>query len=106
MEVDPYRATRSKKFIPKVMFMCDVCRPLFDVDGRVILNGNIRIWPFIEEVTTKRKSKKRPRGTKEKKSIQSITRQVIKKCIINEVKCVEFHECSSCKLEVILIELL
>lgn len=104
MEDDPYRTCKSKKFIPKVMFMCAVCRPVFSANGSVIFDGKIGMWPFTDEITAKRDSKKRKKGTVETKPIESITKQVIKDCLIDEVKSLQFHQCNACKLSIILIE--
>ncbi|XP_057784891.1 uncharacterized protein LOC131002405 [Salvia miltiorrhiza] len=77
-EIDPHRTCKSKKFIKKIMFLCAVCRPLFDEDGSVLFDGKIGIFPFTEMVPAKRKSKNREAGTLEEKPIQSITKQVMK----------------------------
>ncbi|XP_057779878.1 uncharacterized protein LOC130998475 [Salvia miltiorrhiza] len=77
-EIDPHRTCKSKKFIKKIMFLCAVCRPLFDEDGSVLFDGKIEIFPFTEMVPAKRESKNREAGTLEEKPIQSITKQVMK----------------------------
>ncbi|XP_057789161.1 uncharacterized protein LOC131006021 [Salvia miltiorrhiza] len=84
-ETEPHRTCKSKKFITKVMFMCAVCRPIFDTDGSVLFDGKIGIFPFTEMVPAKRSSKNRQAGTLEEKTIQSITKEVIKDCIINKI---------------------
>lgn len=84
-EIEPHRTCKSKRFIPKVMFMCAVCRPIFDANGAVVFDGKIGIFPFTQLVPAKRASKNRPAGTLELKSIQSITKEVTKACLINQV---------------------
>ncbi|XP_057786055.1 uncharacterized protein LOC131003557 [Salvia miltiorrhiza] len=84
-EAEPHRTCKSKKFITKVMFMCAVCRPLIAEDGTVLFDGKIGIFPFTEYVPAKRNSKNREAGTLEQKPIQSITKEVIKDCIINKI---------------------
>ncbi|XP_057779553.1 uncharacterized protein LOC130998136 [Salvia miltiorrhiza] len=84
-ETEPHRTCKSKKFITKVMFMCAMCRPIFDTDGSVLFDGKIGIFPFTEMVPAKRSSKNRQAGTLEEKTIQSITKEVIKDCIINKI---------------------
>lgn len=84
-EADPHRTTQSKAHIPKVMFMCAVCRPIFGPDGAVIFDGKIGIFPFTEQKKAIRGSKHRPKGTMFTKPIESITKDVIKKCLITEV---------------------
>lgn len=59
LEANPHRKSKSSKFIPKVIFMCAVCRPIFDENGICIFDGKIGIWPFIEEVTALKNNKKR-----------------------------------------------
>ncbi|XP_057770912.1 uncharacterized protein LOC130990701 [Salvia miltiorrhiza] len=84
-EIEPHRTCKSKKFITKVMFMCAVCRPIFNSDGSCLFDGKIGIFPFTELVPAKRKSKNRAAGTMEWKPIQSITKQVVKDCLINQI---------------------
>ncbi|XP_057811554.1 uncharacterized protein LOC131025785 [Salvia miltiorrhiza] len=84
-EAEPHRTCKSKKFITKVMFMCAVCRPLIAEDGTVLFDGKIGIFPFTEYIPAKRNSKNREAGTLEQKPIQSITKEVIKDCIINKI---------------------
>ena len=38
-----HRTCKSKRFITKVMFMCVVARPLYDVEVQVVFDGKIRI---------------------------------------------------------------
>lgn len=84
-EVGKHRTCKSKKFITKVMFLCAVARPHYANDGTLLFDGKIGIFPFTEEVPALRNSKNRQRGTLETKNIQSITKEVVKNCIINEV---------------------
>lgn len=95
-EIDPHRSCKSKKFITKVMFMCAVCRPIFGADGTVLFDGKIGIFPFTYEEPAKRSSKNRPSGTMETKAIESITRDVIRDCIINKVWVDEGEFCDLC----------
>lgn len=81
-----HRTCKSKRFITKVMFMCAVARPLYNVDWQVLFDGKIGVFPFTKQVATMRKSKNRPRGTFETNPIESITREVTKRCIIDQVR--------------------
>lgn len=85
VEAEPHRSCKSKKFITKVMFMCAICRPIFGPDGNVIFYGKIGIFPFTEQVKALRGSKHRPKGAIETKAIESVNKQVVKDCIINQV---------------------
>ena len=37
VEVEPHRECQSKRFIPKIMFMCVVAKPIFTTDGDFFL---------------------------------------------------------------------
>ncbi|XP_074304624.1 uncharacterized protein LOC141639375 [Silene latifolia] len=84
-EEPPYRSYQLKRFITKVMFMCAVTRPIFGADGELIFDGKIGMFPFKHEVLVARSSINRPRGTMETKPIESITKQVVKDCLIHQV---------------------
>ncbi|XP_047941012.1 uncharacterized protein LOC125188282 [Salvia hispanica] len=84
-EDEPYRSCKFKRFITKVMFMCAVNRPHFGMDGQAIYDGKVGIFPFTEVLPTQRKSKNRPRGTMETKPIHSVTKVVMRDCLINQI---------------------
>ncbi|KAH6793383.1 hypothetical protein C2S52_003860 [Perilla frutescens var. hirtella] len=67
-EAEPHRSCKSKK-------------PILAVDGSVLFDGKIGVFPFTHKVT----SKNRSRGTLETKPIESITQEVIRNCLINQV---------------------
>ncbi|ETV81167.1 hypothetical protein H257_05754 [Aphanomyces astaci] len=46
----------------KVMFLCAVARPRFDVGRNRIFDGRIGMWPFVVKEPAQRSSKNRPRG--------------------------------------------
>ncbi|RHY01445.1 hypothetical protein DYB36_012472 [Aphanomyces astaci] len=54
-----YRACKSKRFIAKVTFLCDVARPREEDD----FDGKIGMWPFFTQVPVARNSRNRPAGT-------------------------------------------
>ncbi|XP_057795059.1 uncharacterized protein LOC131011288 [Salvia miltiorrhiza] len=84
-EIEPHRSCQSKRFITKVMFMSVVGRPHFSSEGEVLFDGKYGIFPFTVKEPAKRNSKNRAKGTLETKPIQSITKEVIKECIISQV---------------------
>ncbi|KAH6783068.1 hypothetical protein C2S52_008027 [Perilla frutescens var. hirtella] len=84
-EAEPHRSCKSRKFISKIMFMCAVSRPLLAADGSVLFDGKIEEFPFTHKVPAKRASKNRNRGTLETKPIESITQEVIRDYLINQV---------------------
>ncbi|KAF0703908.1 hypothetical protein AaE_015205 [Aphanomyces astaci] len=46
-EVLPDRQAKSKRFITKIMFLCAVARPRFDVWRNRMFDGRIGMWPFV-----------------------------------------------------------
>ncbi|KAK9749988.1 hypothetical protein RND81_02G164200 [Saponaria officinalis] len=84
-EDEPHRTCKSKRYIAKIIFMAAVARPRYGDDGVCLFDGKIGIFSFTEIVPAKRASKNRPKGVLETKAIESITKQVIKQCIINEI---------------------
>lgn len=87
-ETEPYRSCQSKRYIIKVMFFCCVCRPVYGVNGELIFYGKIGMWPFTTTEPAKRKSRNRPAGTLVTKPLESITKEVTKQMLINQVR---FH---------------
>ncbi|XP_074314595.1 uncharacterized protein LOC141649819 [Silene latifolia] len=65
--------------------MATVARHRYDEDGVVLFDGKIGIFPFIYEAEALRSSKNREKGTLEVKPIESITKEVIKQCLIERV---------------------
>ncbi|XP_057526476.1 uncharacterized protein LOC130805710 [Amaranthus tricolor] len=53
-EVEPHRGIQSKRYVPKIMFMCAVATPIFSNEGELIFDGKIGIFPFAQEVPAKR----------------------------------------------------
>ncbi|XP_042026612.1 uncharacterized protein LOC121773756 [Salvia splendens] len=81
----PYKSCKSKRFITKVMFMATVSRPLCGPDGEIIFDGKIGLFPFTEQILAQRSSKNRTEGTLETKPIQSITKEVMTACLLNQI---------------------
>ena len=40
-EEKPHREIKSKRYVPKIIFMCVVAKPLFSNDGELIFDGTI-----------------------------------------------------------------
>lgn len=66
------------------MFLCAVARPRFNLEGEVIFDGKIGIWPFVEEVAAKRSSANRPRGTLELKPVD-VDRDIYREYLTDEL---------------------
>lgn len=80
---EPYRTCQSKRFITKIMFLGVVGRPVFSDDGEVLWDGKVGIFPLVESVEAKRKSK--------------IGRQVLWKpnqCAVLQKKCLKTCCCT------------
>ncbi|XP_031124382.1 uncharacterized protein LOC116027098 [Ipomoea triloba] len=73
-EDKPYRTCKSKKFITKVMFLCAVARPRFDLERNEMFDGKIGMFPFVYKEPAKRRSKNREVGTLETKPIESVNK--------------------------------
>ncbi|KAF0682364.1 Aste57867_25502 [Aphanomyces stellatus] len=58
----PVRKCKSKRHLTKVMFLTTVARPRWAYKKRVMWDGKIGTWPFVELTHAQRKSKNRPRG--------------------------------------------
>ncbi|RQM30082.1 hypothetical protein B5M09_013750, partial [Aphanomyces astaci] len=78
------RATKSKKFITKVMFLAAVARPRYDPHKKQMFDCKIVIWPFVEEEAAVRSSKNRPKGTLEL-TFQSVNADVYQDMVMDEV---------------------
>ncbi|XP_074321429.1 uncharacterized protein LOC141657936 [Silene latifolia] len=65
--------------------MCAVARPKYGPNQEIICDGKLGCWPFVMEVPAQRKSKNRCAGTLETKCIESISKQVTKDMLINQV---------------------
>lgn len=74
-EEETRRATRSKHFITKVMFICAVARPRYKPNTHSTFDSKIAILAFVTLQEAKRSSKNRPYGKLEMK-IVTVTREV------------------------------
>ncbi|KAF7147220.1 hypothetical protein RHSIM_Rhsim03G0157600 [Rhododendron simsii] len=84
-ENEPLRTCKSKHFITKVMFLAAVARPRFDTTRNQEFSGKIGIFPFTYKEPAKRTSKNRVAGTLETKVVVSVTKEIIRKCLIEKV---------------------
>ncbi|ETV64045.1 hypothetical protein H257_19013, partial [Aphanomyces astaci] len=83
-ETLPHRQSKSKRFITKLMFLCAVARPRYDVSIRRMFNGKIGMWPFVVKAPAQRNSKNRPRGTMLTEP-QNVTAQVYQDMLLTRV---------------------
>ena len=87
-EILPERQIQSKRFIPKVMFLCAVARPRYDFHRKKMFSGKLGIWPFVKKEPAKRSSVNRAKGTLETKPI-SVDDQVYSD-FIKKKYCLQF----------------
>eukprot|EP00270_Netrium_digitus_P006077 TRINITY_DN18283_c0_g1_i1.p1 TRINITY_DN18283_c0_g1~~TRINITY_DN18283_c0_g1_i1.p1 ORF type:complete len:191 (+),score=1.22 TRINITY_DN18283_c0_g1_i1:591-1163(+) len=81
-EEKPYRTGKSKHFITKVLFLVAVAQPRFDPARNQWWSGKIDIFPLTFQEPVKRNSKNRPRGMMVTKPIESVTKEVTKRFLI------------------------
>ncbi|XP_030969825.1 uncharacterized protein LOC115990103 [Quercus lobata] len=84
-EQEPLHARKSKRFITNVVVLDAVAQPRFDSSGNQEFNGKIPIFPFTYKELAKRTSKNSVAGTVETKLVSSVTKDVIRSCLIEEV---------------------
>jgi hypothetical protein len=85
-EDDPHRTCKNKNYIPRIMFLCVCARPRFR-DGNCIFDGRIGCFPLVRYEPAMRGNERtgRVRGDLVMKPISSITRDVIRDFMINQV---------------------
>ena len=72
---EPYRHVQHKSFLMKIMFLCAVARPRYDMRRNAWFNGKIGVWPIGKWELAKWSSKKCAKGTPVWKN-QCITKDV------------------------------
>ena len=82
-EEEPYRHVQHKSFLMKIMFLCAVARPRYDMNKNAWFDGKIGIWPIGKWELVKRSSKKHAKGTPVWKN-QCITRDVYREYLIQK----------------------
>ena len=45
-EAEPYKHVQHKSFLTKIMFLCAVARPMYDMNKNAWFDGKIGIWPI------------------------------------------------------------
>lgn len=88
-EKAPYRATQSKRFITKVMFMMAVARPRWDSRHNKWFDGRVGVWPYTETRPAQRNSPNRPKGTLITTTVpvnRERSRKMLVECVIPAIK--------------------
>ena len=81
---EPYRHVQHKSFLTKVMFLCAVARPRYDMRRNAWFDRKIGIWPIGKWEPAKRSSKKCAKGRLVWKN-QCITRDVYCEYLIEKL---------------------
>ncbi|XP_074369553.1 uncharacterized protein LOC141710981 [Apium graveolens] len=85
-EKGKYKAAKSSKFIPKVMFTAAVARPRFNQENtECTFDGKIGIFPFTYQAPAWRASKYRAKGTVVTKVVESVGRKETRSMLINDI---------------------
>ena len=83
-EAEPYRHVQHKSFLTKIMFLCAVARPRYDMNKNTWFDGKIGIWPIGKWEPAKWSSKKRGKGTPVRKN-QSMMWDVYQEYLIQKL---------------------
>ena len=83
-EAEPYRHVQHKSFLMKIMFLCAVARPRYNMNKNAWFDGKIGIWPIGKWEPPKLSSKKRAKGMPVWKN-QCITRNVYCEYLIQKL---------------------
>lgn len=83
-EDEPHRTCKNKNYIPRIMFLCVCARPRFR-NGECVFDGKIGCFPLVTFEQAIRGSQNRLRGEQVIKPITSITRDVIRDFMVNNV---------------------
>ena len=81
---EPYMHVQHKSFLTKIMFLCAVARPRYNMRENAWFDGKIGIWPIGKWEPAKRSSKKCAKGTPVRKN-QCITQDVYHEYLIQKI---------------------
>ncbi|KAF0706721.1 hypothetical protein As57867_006689, partial [Aphanomyces stellatus] len=83
-ETPRHRSWKSKRYIPKVMFLAAVARPRYDVARGAFFDGKVGMWPFVRLAPAVRNSRNRRAGTMVTKLV-NVDAAVYRDFVINKV---------------------
>jgi hypothetical protein len=83
-EDESHRTCKNKNYIPKLMFLCVCARPMFR-NGEYVSDGKIGYFSLVTYEHAARRRQHRLRGGQVIKPITSITREVIRDFMVNNV---------------------
>ena len=83
-EKNPKRCIKHKSHITKVLFLCAVARPCFNMSVNSWWDGKLGIWPIGDWEPAKRGSKNRPKGMLVWKN-KMVTKDVYRDLLINKL---------------------
>ena len=83
-EKNPKHCVKHKSHITKVMFLCAVARPRFNMSVNSWWDGKLGIWPIGDWEPAQQGSKNRPKGTLVWKN-KTVTKVVYRDLLINKL---------------------
>ena len=83
-EAEPYRHVQHKSFLMKIMFLCVMARPRYNMNKNTWFDGKIGMWPIGKWEPVKWSSKKCAKGMPVWKN-QCITRDVYHEYLIQKL---------------------
>ncbi|XP_021759194.1 uncharacterized protein LOC110724105 [Chenopodium quinoa] len=84
-EENPYRCQQSRRFKIKAMFMAVFGKPLYDANKNLLHDGKYGMFPFVLKKRALKSSKNRVAGILETKAIESVTKKVTRKMLVEQV---------------------
>ncbi|ETO62050.1 hypothetical protein, variant [Phytophthora nicotianae P1976] len=84
-EEPPPRFWKSKRFIPKTMFLAALARPRYDPHRKQQWDGKLGIWSFTEKYEAQRSSKNSAKGAVCTRNIDTVDREVYREYLVTKV---------------------
>ena len=83
-EKNPKHCIKHKSLITKVMFLCAIACPRFNLSANSWWDGKLGIWPISDWEPAKHKSKNRPKGTLVWKN-KEVNKEVCRELLISKL---------------------
>ncbi|ETP18299.1 hypothetical protein F441_07446 [Phytophthora nicotianae CJ01A1] len=84
-EEPPPRFWKSKRFIPKTMFLAALARPRYDPHRKQQWDDKLGVWSFTEKYEAQRSSKNRAKGAVCTRNIDTVDREVYREYLVTKV---------------------
>ncbi|ETI48513.1 hypothetical protein F443_07458 [Phytophthora nicotianae P1569] len=79
------RFWKSKRFIPKTMFLAALARPRYDPHRKQQWDDKLGVWSFTEKYEAQRSSKNRAKGAVCTRNIDTVDREVYREYLVTKV---------------------